>query len=285
MSFDFSNYWQHIINWLSTSGIKIAVILVVAWISLRILHSVIHRAVKQTVTHTYHIRGEDAIDKRVNTIHKVLYSLLHSVVWLVVLLIILSEFNVNIGPFLAAAGVAGLAIGFGAQYLIRDLIAGIFIIMEDQYRQGDVVKVGGIAGLVEEITLRTTTLRDLDGTEHHVPNGEITTTSNFTKLYARAHLNIGIAYESNLEKAMDILNRIGKEMANDEKWKAEIIKPIEVLGVEDFADSAVIIKVLGDTKPIKQWDVMREYRKRVKLVFDKEGIEIPYPHRTIIQKK
>jgi small conductance mechanosensitive channel len=285
MEFDFSTYWSNIVGWLSTSGIKIVAIIIISWIGLRILHAIIHRGIKKAVEHTYHIRGEDAIDKRVNTIHKVMYSLLHVVVWLVVALIILSEFNINIGPFLAAAGVAGLAIGFGAQYLIRDLIAGIFIIMEDQYRQGDVVKVAGVSGLVEQITLRTTTLRDLDGIEHHVPNGEITTTSNFTKLYSRAHLNIGIAYDSDLEKAMEVLNRIGKELAEDKDWRDQFIHPISVKGVDDFADSAIIIKVLGDTKPLKQWDIMREYRKRVKLTFDKEGIEIPYPHRTIVQKK
>jgi len=255
------------------------------WVGLRVIHVVVHRLVYKTVSRTYQIRSESAIKKRVNTIHNVLYSLLRVVGWLVAALIILSELDINISPFLAAAGVAGLAFGFGAQYLIRDLIAGLFIILEDQFRKGDVVKLAGISGLVEEITLRKTTLRDLDGIQHHIPNGEISTTSNFTKLWSRAHLNIGISYDSDLEKAIKILDKVGQEMAQDEQWKDYIIKPITSLGVDEFADSAVVIKVLGETKPSKQWDVMREYRKRVKIAFDKEGIEIPYPHRTIIQKK
>jgi len=282
---DFGTLLGEFSNWLVSSGLRIVLIIVGVWLGLKFVHLFIHRVIEQAVTRTYRIQDDKAIEKRVSTIHRIVYSALHIVAWIVVALIVLSELGIDIGPLLAAAGVAGFAIGFGAQYLIRDLIAGLFIILEDQFRKGDVVKIGGIAGLVEDITLRKTVLRDLDGIEHHVPNGEINTTSNYTKLWSRVNINIGIAYESNLEKAIEILDTIGQEMAETEPWKSDMIKPIKALGVEDFGDSAVVIKVLGDTKPSRQWDVMREYRKRVKIAFDKNKIDIPYPHRTIITRK
>ena len=248
------------------------------------MHAFIHRIVRAAVEKTYYDDDKAGVEKRVNTIHTVLYSLLRVASWMIVVLIILSELDINIGPFLAAAGVAGLAFGFGAQYLIRDLIAGLFIILEDQYRKGDVIRVAGVSGLVENITLRKTTLRDLDGVQHHVPNGEISTTSNLTKLMSRAHFDMGISYESDLDKAIKIINEVGENMAKDENWSGDITTPIKSLGVNEFADSAVMIKLMGETKPGKQWGVMREYRRRLKMAFDREGIEIPYPHRTIINK-
>lgn len=281
----YQDLFPNILDWLLTHGVKITIMIIATLIGLKLLHAFVNKVVRQTVDRTLGIREGDSLDKRVDTLDVVFYTAIKVVVWLIVGMVILSEFNIEIGPLLAAAGVAGLAFGFGGQYLIRDLISGLFILLEDQFRVGDVVKVAGISGLVETITLRKTTLRDLDGIEHHVPNGEITTASNFTKLWSRAHMNISISYDSDLDKAVSILNRIGKEMSLEEQWKVDIDKPIESLGVDDFADSAVIIKVLGDTKPMRQWDVMREYRKRVKIAFDKAGIEIPYPHRTIVQKK
>jgi small conductance mechanosensitive channel len=193
--------------------------------------------------------------------------------------------GVAIGPLLAAAGIAGVAVGFGGQYLIRDLISGIFIIIENQYRTGDVVCFDSTCGLVESITLRMTTLRDLDGTVHHVPHGEIKTVSNLSKHFARVNLNVGVSYFSNLEHVIEVVNRVGKEMTNDPKWKDVILKAPQFLRVDDFADSAIVIKILGDTQPLKQWEVTGELRKRLKIAFDKEGIEIPFPQRTIHASK
>lgn len=275
---------SNVYQWFLVNGLKVVLILVATWIGLRLARIFIRRILTTTITRTYEIRDHIAIGKRVSTLESVIFSAVRVIVWIIVGLTILSEFNVNIGPILAAAGVAGLALGFGGQYLIRDLISGLFIILEDQYRKGDVIKVAGIGGLVEGMTLRKTVLRDLDGIEHHIPNGEITTTSNMTKIWSRAHLNIGVAYDTNLEHAIEVLNRVGSEMAEDPKWKEDIIKPVQVMGVDDFAESAIIIKILGDTKPIRQWDVMREMRKRIKISFDKEGIEIPFPYRTIVYK-
>lgn len=203
------------------------------------------------------------------------------IIWLIAAMTILSELGIAIGPLLAAAGVAGLAFGFGGQYLIRDLISGIFIILENQYRVGDVVCFNDTCGLVENITLRMSTLRDLSGTVHHVPHGEIKMVSNMSKGYSRVNLEIGIAYESDLEQVIEVVNRVGKEMAEDEKWKEHILKAPEFLRVQDFADSAIIIKILGDTMPIMQWEVAGELRKRLKIAFDQEGITIPFPQRVI----
>ena len=194
---------------------------------------------------------------------------------------VVSELGVNIAPLLAVAGVAGIAFGFGGQYLIRDLISGLFVILEDQYRVGDVACVADTCGLVEDINLRRTILRDLDGVVHHIPNGEIAKASNLSKQFSRVNLNIGIDYSSDLEQVIKVVNKIGKELAEDPQWKADILKPPQWVGVDDFADSAIIIKILGDTKPLRQWDITRELRKRLKVAFDKEGIVIPFPQRVV----
>ena len=269
------------LSWLGTHGIRIILIVAGAWVAIRVLKRVITISLDKIVEKTYKIRDHIAKEKRQDTLEGIAFSLVGVVVWIVAGLMIASELGIDIGPLIATAGIAGIAVGFGGQYLIRDLISGLFIIMEDQYRKGDVVKVGGISGVVEDITIRRTVLRDLDGIEHTVPNGEISVTSNMTKIWARAHLNIGVGYNTNLETAIEVLNRVGKEMAEEDTWRDDIVKPIASVGVDDFADSAIIIKVLGDTKPMRQWDVMREYRKRVKAAFDKEGIEIPFPQRTV----
>ena len=194
---------------------------------------------------------------------------------------VLSEIDIPIGPILAGFGIAGLGVSFGGQYLIRDLIAGIFIIWENQYRVGDVVRVADIAGYVEQITLRKTVLRDLAGIVHHVPNGEIKVASNFTRLFSRVNLNISVAYDTDLDHAIKVLNRVGQELAADENWKARIIKTPQVLRVDNLGDSGIDIKILGDVKPLEQWNVMGELRLRLKKAFDAENIEIPWPHTKV----
>ena len=279
-------FWESLIYpWLSAHGIKIGFILAGILVMDYFAHRLVSKLIKQYTNYSYKSRDGQAREKRQNTLEGVFISTLHIIIWLVGVFMILSETGVDTTPLLAGVGVAGIAFGFGGQYLIRDIIAGFFIIMEDQYRNGDVVNIAGIGGLVEDINLRRTVLRDLDGIEHHIPNGEIKTTSNMTKFWSRAHINIGVAYKEKIDTVIEVLNRLGKEMAEDPKWKNDIIKPIQVLGVDDFADSAVVVKVLGDTKPIRQWDVMREFRRRVKNEFDKLGIEIPYPHRVVINEK
>jgi small conductance mechanosensitive channel len=270
-------------SWLMTSGFKIVIILVGAYVAHIVVLKFTNRLIKNMVAHNR--SSEEARKKREDTLVKIVHGTVHIVLYIIVGLMLLSSIGMDIAPLLAAAGIAGLAFGFGGQYLIKDVISGLFIILENQYRVNDVVCFDGTCGLVEDITLRMTTLRDLDGTVHHVPHGAIIKVSNLSKYYARVNLNLGISYNSDLEKVINVVNRVGNEMSEDPAWKDMIIKPPQFLRVDDFADSAVVIKILGETKPIKQWDVTGELRKRLKIAFDKEGIEIPFPQRVIHQTK
>ena len=224
---------------------------------------------------------EEAIQKRKDTLRPIFLGAASIIIIIIVLFMILAELDISIAPVLAGFGIAGIAVGFGAQYLIRDLIAGFFILLENQYRVGDVARVADIAGLVEEIHLRKTVLRDLDGIVHHVPNGEIRVASNFTRKFSRVNLNISVAYGEDLDHAIQVINRVGREMAAEEYWGEAVLKPPEVLRVDNLGDSGIDIKILGDTKPIRQWEVMGELRKRIKKAFDEEGIEIPWPHTKV----
>lgn len=275
---------QIVIDWLIAHGIKIAAIILFAYIVKRFSTLFIEKAVRTAVV-SDHFLSKEAEKKREDTLIRIFTGVFGISIWLVVSMMVLQELGIAIGPLLAAAGIAGLAFGFGGQYLIRDLISGLFILIENQYRVGDVVCFDKTCGLVENISLRMTTLRDLDGTVHHVPHGEVTKVSNLTKYYARVNLNIGISYSSNLEKVIKVVNKVGKDLAKDPDWKEFIITPPQFLRVDDFADSAIVIKILGETKPIKQWDVTGELRKRLKIAFDKENIEIPFPQRVVHQVK
>jgi small-conductance mechanosensitive channel len=272
--------WTPITNWLLEHGTRILIILAVAAVLWFLLRRFLPPLVKRTMVKT---RGESkrGIEKRTDTLVGVLNGAGRVLIIIVVVLMVLSELDIPIGPVLAGFGIAGIAIGFGAQYLIRDLIAGLFILWENQYRVGDVVRVAGIGGLVEEVRLRKTVLRDLDGIVHHIPNGEIKEASNFTRHFSRANLNVSVAYGTDLDHAISVINRVGQELAADANWKEKIITPPQVLRVDNLGDSGIDIKVLGDTKPIEQWAVMGELRLRLKKAFDAEGIEIPWPHTKV----
>lgn len=275
------NFILSLISWFLTRGIKIFGILLVAHFVNKLGGKVIERAIRKGVRDT---TGE-ATEKRQNTLIGVFVGALKVIVWLVAIMMILPELGISVGPMLAGAGILGVALGFGAQYMIRDFLAGLFIIIENQYREGDVVCLDGTCGLVEDINLRQTILRDLDGIVHYISNGEIKKASNLSKQFARINLNIGISYKENLDKIIGVVNKVGKELAEDPQWKDLILKPPQFLRVDDFGESAIIIKILGETKPLKQWDVTGELRKRIKIAFDKKGIEIPFPQRVIHRAK
>lgn len=268
--------------WFFDHGLKILVILIGTFVVHKFSFILIDKGIRKAVTTDRSISIE-AEKKRQGTLITVFHQATVIIIWLLAVLMTLSEIGINTAPLIAGAGIIGLAFGFGGQYLIKDLISGFFIILENQYRIGDVACFGDTCGLVEKVTLRTTILRDLDGVVHHVPNGEIKTASNLSKYFARVNLNIGIAYNSDLEKVIRVVNKVGNQLAEDKNWKEMIIKPLQFLRVDDFADSAIIIKILGETKPLKQWDVAGEFRKRLKIAFDKNGIEIPFPQRVIHQ--
>jgi trehalose-phosphatase len=270
-----------VLEWGRTNGVRILLILVFGFLVNRTLRSVLAPLIRSAVT-----RGKlgvelDEATKRAVALSQVAGNAVRIALMAVVGFMVLSELGVNIAPLLAGVSVVGIAVGFGAQNTVRDLIAGAFIIAEDQYRVGDVAAVGGKTGLVEGLTLRRTVLRDMDGTVHYIPNGEVTTASNFSKGFSRVNLDIGVGYREDVDRVIRVINRVGAELAQDSYYGPFITEPPRALRVNAFDDSSVTIKVVGVTKPIRQWEVAGEMRRRIKYAFDAAGIEIPFPQRTI----
>ena len=270
---------QTLIAWLTTSGIKIIGILIGLVILSQILRWSV-RWVERLIPEKDPLQAAE-VKKRAQTLGHILRDALLAVFSFSALLMILGELGIQLAPLLATAGIGALAIGFGAQSLVKDVINGFFIILENQYRIGDVIDVAGVSGLVESLTLRRTVLRDLEGRVHIVPNGEIKIVSNLSKEWARSVLDIGISYREDLDRIIDVLSRIGKEMESDERFKEALLEPLQILGVERFGESQLVIRMAVKTAPLKQWEVSRELRKRIKNRFDEEGIQIPYPHRIL----
>ena len=264
-------------GWFTVHGIKIILILIGALIINSVGKKFISKATKRGIKDT----DEKATEKRQETLIRIFTGTLKMIIWLVAVMMILPEIGINIGPILAGAGILGLAIGFGAQYMVRDFLAGLFIILENQYRIGDWVVIGKVSGEVERVTLRKTVLRDRDGAEHHIPNGEIKQSSNLAKGFGNLNLYINVAYREDLDKVINVLNKLGNEIAEDTEWKDKILEAPQVLGVDDFADSAVVLRIWGKTTSLNQWSLARELRKRIKTAFDKEGIEIPFPQTSV----
>jgi small-conductance mechanosensitive channel len=277
-------YAELVFPWLLTSGLKVVFFIIGAIVLTKVITTFIEKAVRIAVRPDG-ISSKEAEEKRENTLIQIFTTSANITLLLITGLMVFQEFGVEIGPILAAAGIVGLAFGFGGQYLIRDLISGLFIILENQYRIGDVVSFDTASGTVQEISLRKTTLRDLDGTVHHIPHGEIKKVSNFSKDFARINLDVGVGYSSDLEHVIAVINRTGTELAQDDLWKDSIILVPQFLRVNAFADSAIMLKILGETLPSRQWEVTGELRKRLKVAFDKEGIEIPFPQMVIHQTK
>ncbi len=264
--------------WFKLHGIKILITLAIGVVLYLIVQHLIPRLVRRTIALRMERKHEVEIQKRSRTLIKVLRTTCAFIIGVIVLITILADIGVNIGPALASLGVLGIAVGFGAQNLVKDFINGLFILMENQYGIGDVVKVAGISGLVEELNLRRTILRDLDGVVHHIPNGEIQIASNYTKEFSRVNLNISVSYKEDLDRVISVINGVCNRMAESEAWKSKLIKKPQVLRVDTLGDSGIEIKILGDTVPLAQWEIMGELRRRIKMEFDRQGIEIPWPH-------
>jgi small conductance mechanosensitive channel len=219
--------------------------------------------------------------KRARTLSRLVQNGLTTVVAIVAALMILRELRIDIMPILTGAGIVGLAVGFGAQTLVKDLIGGFFLTFENQVRVGDVATINGTGGLVEAINLRTIVLRDLQGTVHVFPNGSIERLSNLTKDFSYYVVDVGVAYKEDTDAVAAVLQEVGADLLADPAYGASILAPLEVLGVDDFGDSQVTIKIRIKTLPLKQWEVGREMRRRIKKAFDAHGIEIPFPHRSL----
>lgn len=275
------NIQDLITPWLLTHGLRVLVIIIIAYIAHRFGGVIIEKSVRKAIVADPNEKDKKAEEKREDTLIKVATGTFSITIWLAAVLMIISEFGIEIGPIIAAAGVAGIAIGFGGQYLIRDIISGLFIILENQYRLGDIIQVSGVSGAVEHINLRRTTLRGLDGEVHYIPNGEIKVATNMTRDFSRINLNIGVSYDASITKVKKIINEVGTEMKETKAWKNKLLAKPKFIRVNEFADSAVIVRISAETLPAEQWDVAGELRKRLKSAFDKEGIEIPYPQRVI----
>lgn len=280
MTEQFTEYAQPFLQWLINHGIKIAVIVIAAILIKSIAKKSIQRIVK-AATHSDRPGTDEGEIKRMNTIVRIFSWTVSVLITVIAFMMIAQEFGIQIAPLLASAGIVGVAIGFGGQYLVRDVITGFFLIFENQYRIGDVVNMEGLGGVVEDISLRVTTLRDMNGTVHYIPHGEIKKVSNLSKQFAKVNLNVSVSYRTDLNKLIEVINRVGSELASDPNWKDLIDEAPAFLRVDSFDDSAISVKIVGVTKPLQQWSVTGELRKRIKEAFDAEGIKRPLPQRVI----
>lgn len=273
--------WEQVTDWLFGPGLRILLVLGGAFVLSRILHLLIGRLPLLMVPREGPLAEALEREKRTTTISRLLRMLTSVVVMSIAGLIVLRELGVDITPVLTGAGIAGLAFGFGAQHLVRDIISGFFLILENQVRVGDIAVINGKAGLVEAIQLRTIVLRGQDGTVHVIPNGAINELSNMTKDYSYSVIDVGVAYKEDVDTVMAVLKEVGAELVEDPDYARHILEPLEVLGVDALADSAVVIKLRIKTLPLQQFQVGRELRRRIKKAFDARGIEIPYPHLSV----
>jgi len=260
--------------------IQIGIILIVALILVLIIRWLVPRLIKTRIPRIKE-ESPDQLAVRSNTLSRVVVQVFSLLIWVIAIVMILSQLGVDIAPLLAALGVAALALGFAAQNIIRDYLHGFFILMEDWYREGEVAVIQGTGGLVEKITLRRTILRDLNGAMHIFPNSRVEQASNLTRDWSRINLNVSVSYKENLNRVFDVINQVCQGFKEDPQWGSDMLTIPHVERVDNLGDSGIDIKILGDTKPIKQWALMGELRKRLKERFDEEGIEIPWPHTKV----
>jgi moderate conductance mechanosensitive channel len=264
------------------ASFRILLVIVAAYVAVRLLRLALNRVEAMLV------RAGEASETvpgaalmRVRTLVSVLWTIAVGLIWFVAVLMILGQIGVNVAPILASAGVLGLAVGFGAQNLVKDLVSGFFLILENQIRVGDIAVINGTGGLVEALTFRTIVLRDLSGVVHVFPNGTINTLANMTKDWSAYVLDIGVAYKEDTDHVVDVMRKVAEDMQAEPTYRSAMLEPIEIFGVDAFTDSAVTIKARFKTRPLQQYMIGREYRRRLKKAFDAAGIEIPFPQRAL----
>ncbi len=271
-------------NWAAAhtqNVMRIVLILVLAWLIFRVLRSIIHRIEKLSDDGDPHTSSE--LEKRAATIGRILRQASAVLVWSVTIMLVLGEFGVDLKPILAGAGILGLAVGFGAQTLVKDVITGFFILLENQIRVGDTVTAAGCTGVVESVNLRTTVLRDTDGTTHIIPNSSITVVTNATRDWTRALLDVGVAYKEDTDRCEMVLREVGDSMEKDPLFSKKLAGSFEYPGVIRFDESAVVLRVLVKTQAHEGPAVVRELRRRIKKAFERAGIEMPFRHVKIIR--
>lgn len=260
------------------TGGRILLIAVLTLLALRTIHRVVPQLRELLVA-----RQETTEDgQRIRTLSRVIRYVLTVAVTLLGAMLVLGELGISVAPILGAAGVIGIAVGFGAQSLVKDYFTGFFLLLENQLRIGDVVDAGGKSGTVEELTLRYLRLRDYSGNVHYIPNGNITVVTNMSLGFAYAVIDIGVAYAERIDEVIALMRRVGETLRTDPSFATRILEPLEVAGVEQWADSAVVIRCRFKVAPLEQWSVRREYLARIKAAFDEAGVEIPFPHVKLV---
>lgn len=268
------------LKWLQADGLKIFFILLITWLISRFLHLLVSQVIKSLVPHdSFHLPSEE--EKRENTLISIIQGFLSIFIWVAAFVYILDTFGVPVAPLITGAGIIGIAVGFGAQSLVRDVITGIFIITENQFRIGDVVDLGGYVGTVEGMTLRVTRLRQLDGTIHYVPNGEIKIASNKSKDYSMVDLKVHVGYDTEIDHLEEVINQVGLELSLDENFQEHVIEAPQFLRIDDLSDYSITARILGKVYPKHQFLVAGELRKRLKYAFEANDIDIPYPTRIV----
>lgn len=280
---------DRILNVLADPVLPILLIVAIALVLMRL----VHQAVRRLITTLFEREAEEGttaeltaaeIEKRIETLDGFVTRSIQVFILLIALVMILGELNFDIGPAIAGLGIVGIAVGFGAQSLVRDLFTGSLILVENQFGKGDVVTIAGVTGTVEELSLRRTTLRDLSGVVYTVPNGEITVASNLTRTWSRVNENVQVAYGTDMGHAIEVVNEVGRAMLEDPDWAGRVVEAPAVLRINSLDDSGVTIKITGMVKPSDQWAVAGELRRRLLVAFDAAGIEIPFPHRVVIAR-
>lgn len=272
-----AQFVERLMQWGMGSGIRVVFI----GIGMVLLLAVVKQALARVRRLLEGALPTPAQRQRAETLTQVLRDVARVFLVAVGAMMILSEIGIDLKPLLAAAGLGGLAIGFGAQSLVKDVISGFFILLEDSIAVGDVVEIAGVSGLVEEVKLRSIRLRDVSGSVHVVPNGIVDRVKNMTKGFSFYVFDVGVAYKEDVDRVMAVLVETAEELRADPSYAEDILEPLEMLGVDRFDDSAVIIRCRMKTVPAKQWRVGREMNRRIKKTFDAKGIEIPFPHRTL----
>ena len=284
---DFSKSpWDEIVPWLRSDGFHILLILVVGFLALRLSRLAVHGIIKalmdrEALEGTAQELSALEVRKRMDTLDNLGRNVIGFLVFVIAALMILREFGLDIAPAVAGLGVVGIAVGFGAQSLVRDYLNGALILVENHFSKGDVVSIAGVSGTVEDFSLRRTTLRDLDGIVHTVPNGEIKVASNKTRTWARINQNVMVAFGTDIDKAIGVVDEVGRAMASDPGWQSVILEVPRVERVESIDEMGITLKILGTVRAPEQWAASGEFRKRLLAAFAQNGIDIPRPHRVV----
>jgi small-conductance mechanosensitive channel len=282
--------WSRILPYLRDPILPILVVFVVAWVALRASRLFVHGTVKalldrEATEGTAQELSAVEIKKRMDTLDELGGHVLRFFIVVIAGLMVLRAIGLDIGPAIAGLGIVGIAVGFGAQHLVKDYLNGALILVENQFSKGDVIRVAGVSGTVEDFSLRRTTLRDLDGVVHTVPNGEIAVASNLTRVWARINQDVTVAYGTDIDQATKVVNDVGQAMASDAKWKRRVLEPPQVDRVAALAEYGVTLKILGTVRAQDQWAAAGELRKRLLAAFHANGIEIPRPQRVVLTRE